>query len=46
MKLVVLEDVRRLLALDFDTLLVGDGEPFLAGGKAAVERFLAAAPKA
>ncbi len=40
----VLEDVRRLLAVDFDTLLVGDGEPFLTGGKAAVERFLAPKP--
>lgn len=38
----VLEDVRRLLELDFDALLVGDGQPFLKDGKAAVERFLAA----
>lgn len=37
----VLEEVRRLLEPDFDALLVGDGQPFLEGGKSAVERFLA-----
>jgi len=33
--------VRRLLDLDFDTLLVGDGEPILSGAHAAVERLVA-----
>ena len=32
--------VRRLLDLDFDTLLCGDGAPILTGAKAAVERLV------
>jgi hypothetical protein len=35
---------RRLLALDFDLLLLAHGEPFPSGGKAELERFLAAQP--
>jgi len=39
------ESVRNLLDLDFDTLLVGDGEPILEGAKVKleelVEKFLA-----
>ena len=37
----VLESLRGLLALDFDTLLVGDGEPLPSGGKKALEALLA-----
>lgn len=36
----VLEDVRRLLELEFDSLLVGDGAPFLSSGPVAIRRFL------
>jgi glyoxylase-like metal-dependent hydrolase (beta-lactamase superfamily II) len=36
----VFEDLKKLLALDFDSLLVGDGEPFVKGGKAALESLL------
>lgn len=36
----VLAEIRRILDLDFDALLVGDGEPFLTGGKTAVAQFL------
>lgn len=35
------DSVRQLLALDFDTLLVGDGVPILKGAHAAVERLVA-----
>lgn len=42
----VLEDLQRLLSLDFDALLVGDGQPFKTGGKAALEKLLASAPAA
>jgi len=41
----VIGEIRRLLDLDFDALLVGDGEPLLSGAKAAVERFLAQWPQ-
>lgn len=41
----VLEDLKQLLDLEFDALLVGDGEPFLARGKAALEAFLGAGKK-
>jgi len=34
------ESVRGLLALDFDSLLVGDGEPILAGAKARLEELV------
>lgn len=34
------ESIRVLLDFDYDTVLVGDGECVLEGGKAAVERFL------
>jgi hypothetical protein len=33
--------VRALLALDFDTLLVGDGEPIIGGAKQRVEELVA-----
>jgi glyoxylase-like metal-dependent hydrolase (beta-lactamase superfamily II) len=32
--------LRRLATLDFDTLLLGDGEPILTGGRAALERLV------
>ena len=38
------QSVRRLLDLDFDTLLVGDGEPILEGAKARVEELVATFP--
>ena len=37
---LVLEDLQKLLSLDFDILLMGDGEPFVQGGKKAVQHFL------
>ncbi|MBI4249437.1 MAG: hypothetical protein HY611_08030 [Elusimicrobia bacterium] len=40
----VLEEIKKLPALDFDTLLVGDGEPFLSGGKQALKTFLESRP--
>ena len=36
----VLDGLRRLLDLDFDVLLVGDGQPLLVGAKDALRRFL------
>ena len=36
----VLEDLKRLLLLDFDAILMGDGEPILTGGQAALRDFL------
>lgn len=38
------QSVRRLLDLDFATLLVGDGEPILEGAKARLEELVAAFP--
>ena len=38
------QSVRRLLDLDFDTLLVGDGEPILEGAKARLEELVASFP--
>ena len=38
------QSVRRLLDLDFDTLLVGDGEPILEGAKARLEELVATFP--
>ncbi len=38
------QSVRRLLDLDFDTLLVGDGEPVLEGAKARLEELVASFP--
>lgn len=38
--------IRALLALDFDVLLVGDGEPLLSGARAAVQRLVASFPEA
>ena len=38
------QSVRRLLDLDFDTLLVGDGEPVLEGAKARLEELVATFP--
>ena len=38
------ESVRRLLDLDFDTLLVGDGAPIVGGAKAILEEMVAAFP--
>ena len=35
------QSVRRLLDLDFDTLLVGDGQPILEGAKARLEELVA-----
>jgi hypothetical protein len=34
------ESVRNLLDLDFDTLLVGDGEPILEGAKLKLEELV------
>jgi glyoxylase-like metal-dependent hydrolase (beta-lactamase superfamily II) len=39
------ESVRGLLALDFDTLLVGDGNPILHGAKERVKELVASFPK-
>ncbi len=36
--------VRDLLEIDFDTLLVGDGEPILAGARACLEKLVATFP--
>ena len=36
--------VRKFLDLDFDTLLVGDGEPILEGAKAKLEELIATFP--
>ncbi|MCS6913233.1 MAG: MBL fold metallo-hydrolase [Myxococcales bacterium] len=36
--------IRALLALDFDVLLVGDGEPLIGGARAAVQRLVASFP--
>lgn len=36
----VRESVRRLLGRDFDTVLFAHGDPIVAGGKAALERFV------
>ncbi len=38
------QSVRRFLDLDFDTLLVGDGEPILEGAKARLEELVADFP--
>ncbi len=38
------QSVRQLLDLDFDTLLVGDGEPILEGAKARLEELVATFP--
>ena len=35
----VFEDLKGLLELDFDAMLLGDGEPLLSGAKAALEKF-------
>jgi glyoxylase-like metal-dependent hydrolase (beta-lactamase superfamily II) len=40
-KTALIESLRRLSRLDFDSLLVGDGAPVLEGGRAALERLLA-----
>ncbi len=34
------EGIKVLLGYDYDTVLVGDGEPILEGGKGAINRFL------
>ncbi len=39
------DSVRRLLDLDFDTLLVGDGEPILEGAKARLEELVETFPE-
>jgi glyoxylase-like metal-dependent hydrolase (beta-lactamase superfamily II) len=39
------ESVRGLLALDFDTLLVGDGEPILKSARQALREFVASFPE-
>ena len=38
------QSVRKLLALDFDTLLVGDGTPILKGAKERLEELVQAFP--
>jgi len=38
------ESVRGLLGLDFDTLLVGDGEPILQDAKARLKELVATFP--
>ncbi|MEE9130898.1 MAG: hypothetical protein V3T84_12835, partial [Phycisphaerales bacterium] len=38
------QSVRRFLDFDFDTLLVGDGEPILEGAKARLEELVADFP--
>ena len=40
-KPALIESLRRLSRLDFDSLLVGDGAPILEGGRAALERLVA-----
>jgi glyoxylase-like metal-dependent hydrolase (beta-lactamase superfamily II) len=40
-KPALIQSLRRLAQLDFDTLLVGDGAPVLQGGRAALERLAA-----
>jgi glyoxylase-like metal-dependent hydrolase (beta-lactamase superfamily II) len=40
-KPALIESLRRLAKLDFDSLLVGDGASILTGGRAALERLLA-----
>jgi len=35
------ESLRRLLELDFDSLLFAHGEPLIGGGRAALREFLA-----
>ena len=40
-KPALIESLRRLSRLDFDSLLVGDGAPIMEGGRAALERLLA-----
>jgi glyoxylase-like metal-dependent hydrolase (beta-lactamase superfamily II) len=40
-KPALIESLRRLSRLQFDTLLVGDGAPILEGGRSALERLLA-----
>jgi len=37
----LIESLRKLSKLDFDSLLVGDGAPILEGGRAALERLVA-----
>ena len=39
------ESVKELLALDFDTLLVGDGEPILQGAKERLRELVNTFPK-
>ena len=39
------DSVRRLLDIDFDTLLVGDGEPILEGAKARLEELVETFPE-
>ena len=38
------QSVRQLFELDFDTLLLGDGEPILEGAKARLEELVATFP--
>ena len=40
-KSTLIESLRRLSRLDFDSLLVGDGASILEGGRAALERLVA-----
>ena len=40
-KPALIESLRRLAKLEFDSLLVGDGAPILQGGRAALERLVA-----
>jgi len=40
-KRMLIESLRRLARLEFDSLLVGDGAPLLQGGRAALERLVA-----
>ena len=40
-KPALIESLRRLSRLDFDSLLVGDGAPIMEGGRAVLERLLA-----
>lgn len=43
-KPALIESLRRLAKLDFDSLLLGDGAPVLEGGRAALERLVAKLP--
>ena len=43
-KPALIESLRRLAKLDFDSLLLGDGAPVLEGGRAALERLVAMLP--